>query len=57
MAAPTVPVSPSSAQDSPRLYTGNLIASLFSTVERVEKQGSSSPLTIDEVLDGSRRSR
>jgi hypothetical protein len=55
MASPTVSVPSSFAQDSPRLYTGNLITSLVSIVERIERVPLS-PLTIDEVLDGSRRS-
>jgi hypothetical protein len=56
MASPTVPVSSASPQQNRLIYAGELISSLIATVERVE-QVPLSHLTIDEVLDRSRRSR
>jgi hypothetical protein len=56
MASPTLPVCSAPPQDNRPTYAGELISSLVAIVERAEHVPLT-PLTIDEVLDGSRRSR
>jgi hypothetical protein len=72
MAYTTVSVPSASPQPNWFTYTGELISSLIAIVERAEKKSRSTdiddddmlereprvgPLTIDEVLNASRRSR
>ena len=69
MASPTVPVCSASPQENRPMYAGELISSLVAMVERanrstdiddhimLERELRVGHLTIDEVLDESRRSR